>query len=73
LDLGTLSPASLSSEEPIWDVFDIAQSRGAKGRTAIVLHDSGGDLGATVLDALAPDDGNTRFYSGLGFGGLSHE
>lgn len=73
VDLETLNPTSLTTQRPIWRVFDIAQSAGGTGRTAIALHTAGGNLGATVFDALAPDDGNTRFYSGLAFGGLPHE
>ena len=73
VDLGTLNPTELHTDSPIWNVFDIAQSDGAAGRTAIVLHHAGGGLGATVLDAAAPDTANTRFYSGLAYGGLSHE
>jgi hypothetical protein len=73
VDLSTLNPTGLSAERPIWNVFDIAQSGGATGRTAIVLHHFEGDLGATVLDALAPGDRDTRFYSGLAYGGLTHE
>jgi hypothetical protein len=73
VDLGTLNPTELHTDSPIWSVFDIAQSAAATGRTAVVLHRGGSGLGATVLDALAPDTANTRFYSGLTYGGLSHE
>ena len=73
VDLGTLNPTQLHADSPIWGVYDIAQSDGAAGRTAIVLHHPGGGLGATVLDALAPDTANTRFYSGLSYGGLTHD
>jgi hypothetical protein len=73
VDLSTLNPTGLSAERPIWNVFDIAQSGGATGRTAVVLHHFDGDLGATVLDALDPDDRTTNFYSGLAYGGLTHE
>jgi len=72
-DLETLNPTSLTTQRPIWQVFDIAESGGGAGRTAIALHNAGGTLAATMFDALAPDDGNTRFYSGLAYGGLSHE
>lgn len=72
VDLDTLNPVSLTTQRPIWQVFDIAQSGGG-GRTAIALHNVGNNLGATVFDALAPDDGNTRFYSGLAYGGLADE
>lgn len=73
VELGTLNPTELHADSPVWNVFDIAQSGGAGGRTAVVLHHSGGALGATLLDAVAPDTANTRFYSGLAYGGLSHE
>jgi hypothetical protein len=73
LDLTTLNPTGLSAERAIWSVFDIAQSGGATGRSALVLHHFAEDLGATVLDALNPDDRFTRFYSGLAYGGLTHE
>ncbi|HEX5100354.1 MAG TPA: hypothetical protein VFV94_12680 [Polyangiaceae bacterium] len=73
VDLETLNPTSLTTQRPIWQVFDIAESGGGTGRTAIALHNAGGNLAATTFDALAPDDGNTRFYSGLAYGGLSHE
>jgi len=72
LDLDTLNPVSLTTQRPIWQVFDIAQSGGG-GRTAIALHNVAGNLGATVFDALAPDDGTTRFYSGLAYGGLTDD
>jgi hypothetical protein len=73
VDLATLNPTQLHADSPIWNVFDIAQSGAATGRTAIVLHDSGDGLGATLLDALNPDSANTRFYSGLTYGGLNHD
>jgi hypothetical protein len=73
VELGTLNPTELHADSPVWNVFDIAQSGSAGGRTAVVLHHSGAALGATVLDAVAPDTANTRFYSGLAYGGLSHE
>ena len=68
-----MNPTELHADSPVWSVFDIAQSGGVGGRSAIVLHQTGGTLGATVLDAVAPDTANTRFYSGLAYGGLSHE
>ena len=73
LDLDTLNPVSLTTQAPIWRVFDIAQRGNAGGRTAIALHSSDTNLAATVFDGLNPDDGNTRFYSGLAYGGLTHE
>jgi hypothetical protein len=73
LDLGTLNPTELHADSPIWNVFDVAQSGGATGRSAIVLHQGSHDVGATLFDALEPDTANTRFYSGLAYGGLTHE
>jgi hypothetical protein len=73
LDLDTLKPVSLTTQAPISQVFDIAQRGGAGGRTAIALHVSATNLGATVFDGLNPDDGNTRFYGGLAYGGLTHD
>jgi hypothetical protein len=73
VDLGTLNPTELHVDSAIWSVFDIAQDNGATGRTAVVLHDTGAGLGATVFDALDPDSASTRFYSGLSYGGLSHD
>jgi hypothetical protein len=73
LDLDTLKPVSLTTQAPISQVFDIAQRGGAGGRAAIALHVSATNLAATVFDGLNPDDGNTRFYSGLAYGGLTHD
>jgi len=38
-----------------------------------VLHQGDSDFGATLFDAIAPDTANTSFYSGLAYGGLTHE
>lgn len=73
IDLDNLNPNVLYTERPIWGVFDVAQSNGAAGRSAIVLHQGDGDFGATLFDALTPDTANTRFYSGLAYKGLTHE
>ena len=73
LDLSTLNPTGLSAERPIWNVFDIAQSGGAGGRSALVLHNLDYDLAVTVLDALDPNDRDTSFFSGLSYEGLTHE
>ena len=73
IDLGDLNPNELHTDRPIWDVFDIAQSDGGVGRTAVVLHQVDTDFGATLFDALAPDTANTRFYSALALGGLKHD
>jgi hypothetical protein len=48
----------------------MAADGGDAARSAIVLHTDAG-LGATVFDALDPDDTVTHFYSGLAYGGLA--
>jgi hypothetical protein len=53
IDLGTLSPVPLTTEEPIASVFDIARTDGS-GRSLVALH-SIGTVGDTVFDAVAPD------------------
>jgi hypothetical protein len=67
IDLATLEPTSLTIERPIAQVFDIASSTD-EARTLIALHGSGARA-ATLLDALAPDTAQTRFYPGLLLGG----
>jgi hypothetical protein len=70
IDLQNRHAASLSAERPITGLFDVTQAAGS-GRTAIVLHQSDGDLGVTVLNALEPDSARTRFYSGIAFEGIT--
>jgi hypothetical protein len=70
IDLQNRHAASLSAERPITGLFDVSQA-GGSGRTAIVLHQSDGDLGVTVLNALEPDSARTRFYSGIAFEGIT--
>lgn len=67
LDLATLHPTSLLVERPVDAVFDVARDDG--GRTAIAIH-GGGAFGATVFDALAPDDATSRTYAALLMEGL---
>jgi hypothetical protein len=71
IDLQNLHAVSLSAERPISGLFDVSQTQGGNGRTAIVLHQGDGDLAATVLNALDPDSAVTRFYSGLVYEGIT--
>jgi hypothetical protein len=71
IDLQNLHAISLSAERPISGLFDVSQTQGGSGRTAIVLHQGDGDLAATVLNALDPDSAQTRFYSGLVYEGIT--
>jgi hypothetical protein len=71
IDLQNLHAVSLSAERPISGLFDVSQTQGGNGRTAIVLHQGDGDLAATVLNALDPDSAETRFYSGLVYEGIT--
>ncbi|HEX6274841.1 MAG TPA: hypothetical protein VFZ53_17485 [Polyangiaceae bacterium] len=71
----SLHPSSLNVQAPIRGVFDVGRPNrsdesGDGARSAIVLHAERG-LGATVFDALEPDDTKTRYYGGLAYGGLS--
>jgi hypothetical protein len=63
VDLESLEPTSLRIERPIIGLFDIATDDGS-GRALIALH-PGGALGATVMDAQAPDTADTRFVPAL--------
>jgi hypothetical protein len=69
-----LHPTTLALERQVAGVFDIAQPSldkdGVPTRAAIVLHTVYGSLGATVLDARAPDTADTRFYGGILLGGI---
>jgi hypothetical protein len=60
--LDTLHPIPLPLDRPIDSVFDVARADG--GRSLIAL-DARGGIGATVLDALAPDTTASRSYYGL--------
>jgi hypothetical protein len=71
IELQNLHAVSLSAERPITALYDVSQTRGGTGRTAIVLHQGDGDLAATVLNALAPDSADTRFYSGIVYEGIT--
>ena len=67
MSLTTLHPVPLYVDRPIDAVFDVARDDG--GRALVVLHGDG-NVGATVFDALAPDDATARSYSGLLLEGL---
>lgn len=71
IDLQNRHAISLTAERPISALFDVSQTGGRDGRTAIVLHEGDGDLAATVLNALDPDSADTRFYSGLVYEGIT--
>jgi hypothetical protein len=69
LTLNDLHPVSLTAERGISGVFDVAAANGQ--RAALALHTGTlSGLGVTVLDANNPDTATTRFYTGLGFGGM---
>ena len=67
VDLQTLHPQNLVFDRPIWKLFDI--KRTGAGRAMVALH-PGGTLGATVLDALTPDEASATRYVGLLQGGF---
>jgi hypothetical protein len=71
VNLDDLHPVTVSAQRPIQSVFDIANATG--GRSTLVLHNVDQSLGVTVLNALAPDGADTRFYGGLIYGGLVHD
>ena len=65
--LDNLHPVSLPLDRPISVVYDVARPSG--GRSLIAL-DLRGTVGATVLDALAPDTTASHSYYGLMLEGL---
>jgi hypothetical protein len=65
--LETLHPIPLPLDRPIDAVFDVARPEGGR---ALVALDGRGGVGATVLDALAPDTTASRSYYGLLLEGL---
>jgi hypothetical protein len=65
--LADLHPVPLPLDRPIDGVFDVARRDG--GRSLVAL-DVRGAVGATVLDALAPDTAASRSYYGLLLEGL---
>ncbi|MBX3185629.1 MAG: hypothetical protein KF819_01385 [Labilithrix sp.] len=62
VSLTNLHPTPLPLDRPIDAVFDVARADG--GRSLVAL-DARGAVGATVLDALAPDTAASRSYYGL--------
>lgn len=65
--LDNLHPIPLSLDRPISAVYDVARADG--GRSVIAL-DLRGSIGATVLDAIAPDTTASHSYYGLMLEGL---
>jgi hypothetical protein len=63
VDLQSLEPTSLEIERGITQLFDIETQSGGE-RVLVALHRAGGS-GATLLDAVAPDTADTRFFPGL--------
>jgi hypothetical protein len=72
INLADLHATTLTAQRPISGVFEVGRpsDEDAPGRSALVLHQSGGDLAVTVLDGLAPDSAKTKFFSGLIFEGM---
>jgi hypothetical protein len=65
--LDNLHPIPLPLDRPIVAVFDVARADGGRSLVAI---DARGAVGATVLDALAPDTTASRSYYGILLEGL---
>lgn len=65
--LDNLHPIPLPLDRPIDSVFDVARPGGGR---ALVAVDTRGAVGATVLDALAPDTTASRSYYGILLEGL---
>ena len=65
--LDNLHPIPLTLDRPISSVYDVARADG--GRALIAL-DLRGNVGATVIDALAPDTTSSHSYYGLMLEGL---
>lgn len=66
VDLATLHPVQLPLERTIDSVFDVTRP----GGRSLVVVDRRGGVGATVLDATAPDTATSRSYYGLLLEGL---
>jgi hypothetical protein len=58
LDFSDLNPVQVNTDSAIDAVYDVARSTSA-GRSLIAIHKTGG-VGATVFDALNPDNLNSR-------------
>jgi hypothetical protein len=65
--LDDLHPVPLPLDRPIESVYDVARPGGGR---ALVAIDARGGIGATVLDALAPDTATSRSYYGVLLEGL---
>lgn len=66
VDLASLHPVQLPLERTIDSVFDVTRP----GGRSLVVVDRRGGVGATVLDATAPDTATSRSYYGLLLEGL---
>lgn len=65
VDLETLHPRPLILDRPIWRIFDVGTANTPdSGRAMVALH-RGGTLGATILNALAPDEATATRYAGI--------
>jgi hypothetical protein len=69
VDLATERPTPVMLPRSTSLVFEVSQAN-AKGRSLIALHGWPDDVGATVLDARAPDGAKTRSYASILLGGL---
>lgn len=67
VELDDLHPISLPIERPIDAVYDVGRRDGGR---ALVAIDARGGVGATVIDALAPDTATSRSYYGILLEGL---
>lgn len=65
--LDTLHPVSVPLDRPIDAVFDIGRADGGRSLVAV---DARGAVGATVLDAFAPDATASRSYYGIMLEGM---
>ena len=59
VDFDTLAPVNRFTDLPIDAVYDVARPASVGGRSLIAIH-SQGTIGATVFDALNPDDVTAR-------------
>jgi hypothetical protein len=65
VDLLNLHPTPLVLDRPIWKVFEVATlDSPTPGRALVALH-RGGTLGATVLNALVPDEAAATRYAAI--------
>ncbi len=67
VDLTSFHPQNLVLDSPVDDLFDIASADG--GRSLLALH-AAGNLGATIFNALSPDEASAVEYVGILQGGF---